>query len=726
MEINKDNNEIFYKPFLNFKNKQKKVEKPKIKIVKNIFLTKTFASKLFIKLCREVIDPIIICLQTLKYESENRKKEEIESTIPYLKTLEYFNDFVHFLETQKSGFDLMTKFARITFYQYHRKNSIIKRPGDYNDKFFIVLNGEIDKYNLIFDVENLSLEQYLLYLIKLEIINENEIINKCYTLNKDIIDINLDKGETFTVEKLVNRSNKYNYYEMLLKAEKELVKLDFNSDLYKRGKLRIAPSVENYLRIFDNFEKYNDKQGKNKFQFYIGKYKLCMKLNKGQFFNDISELDIKETNLYLCKTNCDLGQIKKDDYIKSKLNIEIKNKMKRLFSQVKNSFFILRNIDDEKFLNNYSNLFLYKKYKKGDKIFYQEGYFTGMYLVLEGNISLYCTSGIDKLSNLLFSIVSSVKSFSEYIPSFNAEEIINNFNLLHDSIYKSTNLTLAECLEKRKIDISIQKKFDILGFYELVNNKTDLYNFTAECISQEATLLFIPRNGLNIIIGRETLFHKSLASIVENKIQFIIGKFKTFVQKIINNYKIKTIKEISPKQIKFSRNKIKIFSSSNNIKNRNKIFMKLNDNEKKSDIVYNYTNFKNYNYFESLNNFKNELNKKKKLAEELLIINKNKSNILHQNNLIKFYTPKTIENKFFNGVFLTTNLNNNINNIDNRINTHKSVDITLNKKNPYSTYYSLNKSISGFKQNEKNPFYISNTKDYQAFPLINQGRNYIY
>ena len=180
MEINKDNNEISFRPFLNFKNKQKKVEKPKIKIVKNIFLTKTFASKLFIKLCREVIDPIIICLQTLKYESENRKKEEIESTIPYLKTLEYFNDFVHFLETQKSGFDLMTKFARITFYQYHRKNSIIKRPGDYNDKFFIVLNGEIYKYNLIFNVENLSLEQYLLYLIKLEIINENEIINKCY------------------------------------------------------------------------------------------------------------------------------------------------------------------------------------------------------------------------------------------------------------------------------------------------------------------------------------------------------------------------------------------------------------------------------------------------------------------------------------------------------------------------------------------------------------------
>ena len=59
-------------------------------------MAQTFAPKLFIKLCRDVIDPIIICFQTLKYEPENRKKEEIESTIPFLVTLENFNFFVNF------------------------------------------------------------------------------------------------------------------------------------------------------------------------------------------------------------------------------------------------------------------------------------------------------------------------------------------------------------------------------------------------------------------------------------------------------------------------------------------------------------------------------------------------------------------------------------------------------------------------------------------------------
>ena len=166
MEKKKSVNEILLRPLLNKPRYKTKIEKKRINHVKNVFLTKTFASKLFIKLCREVIDPIIICLQTLKYEPENRKQEEIESTIPYLKTLENFNDYVNFLETPNSAFDLMTKFAKITFYQYYRRNSIIKKPGETNETFFILLNGNVFEYNLIFEAENLSLEQYLLYLIK--------------------------------------------------------------------------------------------------------------------------------------------------------------------------------------------------------------------------------------------------------------------------------------------------------------------------------------------------------------------------------------------------------------------------------------------------------------------------------------------------------------------------------------------------------------------------------
>ena len=321
-----------------------------------------------------------------------------------------------------------------------------------------------------------------------------------------------------------------------------------------------------------------------------------------------------------------------------------------------------------------------------------------MYLILDGNISITSSSGIDKLCNLLFSIVNSIKSFSEYIPSFNSEEMVHDFNSLHQSIYKLTNLTHTECLLKRRIDISIQKKYDIIGSYELINNKTELYNFTAECVSPEAILLFIPRNDLSLILGRELNFYNNLVSLVENKIQYIVGKFKSFVYLLINNYKIPPEKTISPKKIKFSRNKLNAFSSGNNI---NKI-SKLNDNEKKSDMMFNYTNLKLYNYYQSMNNFKNELIKKKKIAEELLMNKKN--------SILKLYTPKKIENKFFNGIFLSTNLNN-IDKKESRAQIHKSVDFSLQIKNPFSTYYSLNNS--GYKPK---------IKEYQAFPMINNNR----
>ena len=93
------NNETAFKPFGNKKsNKNDKLKN----INKNtsLFLSKTFASKLFLKLASSIIDPIIVCLQTLKFEPQNRKREEIENTIPYLKTLDNFYDFIAFNENE--------------------------------------------------------------------------------------------------------------------------------------------------------------------------------------------------------------------------------------------------------------------------------------------------------------------------------------------------------------------------------------------------------------------------------------------------------------------------------------------------------------------------------------------------------------------------------------------------------------------------------------------------
>ncbi len=163
-----------------------------------------------------------------------------------------------------------------------------------------MLKGNFSKYNLIFEIENLTLEHYLLYLVLLELINENEIIKKCLSLNKELINMDSEIDGSFSVEKYIKKIDKFDYHELQLKAQKELISLGFNSNLFKKGKLKRVPNKENYFKIFDNLGKISNTEGKNKFQFYVGKYKLCSNLIQGQFFNNISEKNMKENNLYLC------------------------------------------------------------------------------------------------------------------------------------------------------------------------------------------------------------------------------------------------------------------------------------------------------------------------------------------------------------------------------------------------------------------------------------------
>ena len=750
MEKKNNFNETSTKSFLTSKKNKTKIEKKiAVKSIQSVYLSRTFASKLFIKLCRDVIDPIIICLQTLKYEPENRKQEEIESTIPYLKTLENFSYFINFLESPKPALDLMIKFAKITFYHYHRQNSIIQRPGETNETFYILLNGNVFKYNLIFEVENLTLKQYILYLIQLDLINEHEIINKCSFFNRNMIDMDKGINHTFSIENLLKKT-KMNYHELKLTAKRELKKLGFNSKLYKNGKLRLIPNKENYLKIFDEPGKFVEDEGKNKFHFYVGKYKLSTKLTKGQFFNNISDINLKDDNLYLCETNSDLGEIKQEEYIKNELNKSINQKKIKLFSEVKDNFVIFKGIDDKIFFNTYCNFFILKKFKKNDKIFIQGGFYTGMYLVLDGQISITTSSGIDKLCNLLFTIVNSIKSFSEYIPTFNAENMIKDFNNIHQSLYQKIRLTHEEYLIKRVIDISTQTKFDILGFYDLFDNKTDLYNFTAECISESALLLFIPRNKLNKILAKEPNFLRLLTSLVENKIQFIVGKFKGFVHQTIANYKMNLKKSVSIPKMEMglaTKNEINNSYFDNKIiqkKTRNiftqeskrysmgntQILNQLNNSENKADILNNISNLKSYNYLESMNNFRKELKRKAKQAEEIMANQKN--NLLYQSSYNKFYIPKKIKINSIRSNLLNNNLfvnfRNDFTEKENKPNTHRSVDFNKYLKNHNNNYFSLttiginNKIVNNNDNNLYHKRKTRNNYNYKAFPMINSER----
>ena len=68
---------------------------------RGLFMSRTFNSKLFLKLTSSIIQPSIICIQTLRYEPENRKLFEIELAIPWLKT---FPDLMKFISNYQWKF----------------------------------------------------------------------------------------------------------------------------------------------------------------------------------------------------------------------------------------------------------------------------------------------------------------------------------------------------------------------------------------------------------------------------------------------------------------------------------------------------------------------------------------------------------------------------------------------------------------------------------------------
>ena len=696
-----NNKETSYKLFINKKKSKNKEKLKNIDDKKNIFISKTFASKLFLKLTSKIIDPVIVCIQTLKFEPENRKIEEIENAIPYLKTLDNFKDYVKFREKEKSSFDLMVKFAKITYYKYYRKNTILKRAGTTNDKFFILLNGTINKFSLVFEKTNLTLEQYLIYLVKLDIICENEIIKKCHILNKSTMNIKGDES----ISNYFNIFKKIKYNDILSKAEKELIDKGFNNDLFQGKILKRIPSIENYLKLFDfNFPKEIMNDGESKLSVWIGKYKLSSILIKGQFFNNISDEIINENYLYLCKTNCDIGQISRDEFIEAELNLSIKLKMKNLFKEIKNNFYFFRGINDDKFIKDYSHLMLYKKYKKGDKIFLQGGLYEGVYLVYDGEISLSTKTSLDKLGQLLINIIYSIKSFPERIPIFNSLELIEEFNEKHKLLYTIGDLALREFQSIKKLQISTNKKNDILGLNYLYDYKTEIFNFTAECKSDEAKLLFITKKDFNILMGREISLYNAIVSFVEYKIQYIVGKIRSFSEQTLkainvnNNRKNREIKNYSTSNI-YNNDKINIFNNSNNKFNNSS---KINNDKKLNNNTYNTSNTSIKTYFSNknynirpliLSNFD-----KQKINKKQINLNKNNyENILNYNNenesISLFYkTLNTRRNNYIINSYKSDYMKYNSLNNGSLKKRFRNID-SINNNKSSSNFYSTNLNI---------------------------------
>ena len=105
---------------------------------RTFFKSRTFASKLFLKLTNGYINPEIACVSILSFESQNRTRDDIEKTLPWLMTLNDLTDFLFLNENPNDYKQILFQFALILFYQYARQFHIVKRLGEKKISFMLL------------------------------------------------------------------------------------------------------------------------------------------------------------------------------------------------------------------------------------------------------------------------------------------------------------------------------------------------------------------------------------------------------------------------------------------------------------------------------------------------------------------------------------------------------------------------------------------------------------
>ena len=520
-----------------------KNEKPKKKSNRILFNSRTFNSKLFLKLTSSIIEPSIICIQTLRYESENRKPFEIESAIPWLQTITDLMKFINMEETPESSKKLLIELTWFLFYKYYQKNKILKKPGENKEFFYILLGGKILRLNIVFERISLTLEEYLLYLFKMKLTHENEILRKCRLLNSFYADID---GEN--LYKFCHDNPQYNFEELKEKAKKEIISLGFQIENFNNDRKTIINSIDNYLKIATikkNIKSINDGIHASP-KFYIARYEKAGYIMKGQVIGNLIKRKYDDDSEYICIENCDIAQLNKNSSKLEKLYTLIIEKKRKSLSKLKNNLLIFNLLNENFFYNEVIPHFEYKQYHQGEKIFIQGSIYRGVYLVTDGEVNVYLNSSINEIGNYILNIINSLNHFKEYVSNLNKMSYSKETNKsAKPKIMKDkTNLDREkmESLNKnKKFEVLNISQYSIFGTNELYDNNTGLYYFSAECASKEAIIYFLPHKYFYSILVREKPIYLSLAEMIEFRAKDIIGRLKYHI-KCFDNVMNKTNK----------------------------------------------------------------------------------------------------------------------------------------------------------------------------------------
>ena len=597
------------------------------------------------------------CFQVMKLLRSNRGINDIENCKSLFKTFNSFLSYVSLNNDREDIDNLLSEIAWVIFHKKFKKNTLIKKPGEKNEFFYLLMAGKIQKVNVVFKKEKITLKEYLIYLLKMKLIKEYEVLKKCRQMNKSIMNINYENIEYFC-----EKNPKYNYLELLKIATDEIKNLGFDLRKINHNDEYDIPSIQNYLDVGEIKKDIKSQINKGPtIYLYIPKYELSCMLTKGDYFGFLTKDIFTEFSSYICLEDCDLGYINKNKILESSIFEQIDLTLSKYFSINKNKYYIFKDIDDKIFNEKYSSFINYQKYKKGDKIFLQGGINEGIYLINDGEINISSYTQLNDLTKLQLNLVCSLKGFQEHVPPSEFKNIAKENNDNNNSIKG----IISYEDNKTNFDFGILKDGDILGLNELYDYKTSRYNFSAECISDEADVFFINKNNFNLILGKEKSSYCSVIQKVELRIKYLIGCIKNFrkhmpvdinkkpkneMSKIEQNINY-TNKPFIGKNLKnnfdykyWNNNNKNISINLNKITGDDIPSIKSNSRNKSTANLNTINNIKSYpNLREKIMNKNDFVLKNQEMVKHEFIYNKNNDNDFNKYisvNILKYFTNK--------------------------------------------------------------------------------------
>ena len=130
------------------------------------------------------------CFQIMKLLRSNRGIKDIENCKFLFRTFNSFLSYISLNNDREDTENLLSEIAWAIFHKKIKKNTLIKKPGEKNKYINLLIKGRKNKINILFKKEKITLKEYLIYLLKMKLIKEYEVLKKCRQMNKSIMNSN--------------------------------------------------------------------------------------------------------------------------------------------------------------------------------------------------------------------------------------------------------------------------------------------------------------------------------------------------------------------------------------------------------------------------------------------------------------------------------------------------------------------------------------------------------